>query len=112
MASSDFEGRLIIASNRLPVSVKCKGDGTYDFTPSSGGLVTGLSGLAKSGVQYLWYGWPGMEIPQNDIPQVTGELLGKHDTVPVLLDRETAEQYYDGFSSASRFCPSMHHSAD
>ena len=99
MAPLGFQGRLIIVSNRLPVSFKKMGDGNYHFCPSSGGLITGLSGLAKSGIEYLWYGWPGMEIAQKDIARVREELLHEHDAIPVLLDQDTAALYYDGFSS-------------
>jgi trehalose 6-phosphate synthase len=103
MISLDLKGRLIIVSNRLPVSIKRKENGQYDFSPSSGGLVAGLSGLAKSGIGFSWYGWPGSEVPEKDIPFVKEELLHKHNAVPVMLDQQTAERYYDGFSS-------MHHS--
>jgi len=41
-------GRLLVISNRLPLTIKCSNDGKYEFTMSSGGLVTGLSGLSKS----------------------------------------------------------------
>jgi trehalose 6-phosphate synthase len=99
MACLDFEGRLIIVSNRLPVTIRRRCNGRYDFTASSGGLVTGLSGLANSGVEYLWYGWPGSEIPKEDISEVQKDLLQKHKSIPVLLDRNTAQKYYDGFSS-------------
>ena len=86
MTSLDFEGRLIIVSNRLPVSIERMGDGQYDLSPSSGGLVAGLRGLVNGGVEFLWYGWPGIEVPQEDISHIREELLHKHNAVPVLLD--------------------------
>jgi len=104
MASPDSQGRLIIVSNRLPVSVNRNKNGTYDFTPSSGGLVSGLSGLSKGGVEYQWYGWPGLEVPQAEVSNVEQALLHKHGAVPVHLDQHTAEQYYDGFSSTDNIC--------
>lgn len=55
--------RLLIASNRLPLSVKPK-DGSYEAVPSSGGLVTALKGLSFS--DYLWLGWPGADINERD----------------------------------------------
>ncbi len=41
-------GRLLLLSNRLPITIKKGDDGDYSFSMSSGGLVTGLSGLRKT----------------------------------------------------------------
>jgi trehalose 6-phosphate synthase len=93
------KGRLIIVSNRLPVSIKDTGHGQYEMKPSSGGLVTGLRGLANNGVDFLWFGWPGLEIPKENVSKLKTSLSKKYNAVPVLLDRHTAELYYNGFSS-------------
>lgn len=50
---------LLVISNRLPVTIKRRENGEYDFTMSSGGLVSALSGLKKS-TTFTWFGWPGM----------------------------------------------------
>jgi trehalose 6-phosphate synthase/phosphatase len=50
--------RVVIVSNRLPVSVK-KVDGKLEFYPSAGGLATGLSSYANTGAN-RWIGWPGI----------------------------------------------------
>ncbi|KAI7159763.1 hypothetical protein KC352_g27066, partial [Hortaea werneckii] len=42
------KGRLLLISNRLPITIKRSEEGTYDFSMSSGGLVSGLSGLSKT----------------------------------------------------------------
>lgn len=99
MSAPARKGRLVIVSNRLPVSIKNKGQGQYKLEPSSGGLVTGLRGLANSGVDFLWFGWPGLEIPKENVSCLEKTLLGKHNAVPVLLDQHTSNLYYDGFSS-------------
>ena len=101
MSSQGHGGRLKIVSNRLPVSVSNGSDDQYSFNRSSGGLVAGLSGLAKGGPAYTWYGWPGIEIPKEHVEHVAGKLREEHNCVPVLLDQELAERYYDGFSSKS-----------
>jgi trehalose-6-phosphate synthase len=93
------KGRLIIVSNRLPVSIKDTGHGQYEMKPSSGGLVTGLRGLANSGVNFLWFGWPGLEIPKENVSRLKRTLSKDHKAVPVLLDQRTSELYYNGFSS-------------
>ena len=50
--------RLLIVSNRLPVSVQ-KRKKKYHFEPSVGGLVTGIKSLHKS-YHSIWIGWPGI----------------------------------------------------
>lgn len=54
--------RLLVVSNRLPVTVK-KDTATnqYEFKMSSGGLVAALSGLKKM-MSFTWIGWPGRAI--------------------------------------------------
>jgi trehalose 6-phosphate synthase len=92
------ESRLLLISNRLPITIKRSADGKYDFSMSSGGLVTGLSGLAKS-TTFQWYGWPGLEIPKDEIREVTGKLKDEFNAVPVFMDDELADRHYNGFSS-------------
>ena len=92
------EGRLLLVSNRLPITIKRSEDGKYDFSMSSGGLVSGLSGMSKT-TTFQWYGWPGMEIPEDEIPKLEKNLREKYDAVPVMLDDELADLHYNGFSS-------------
>jgi trehalose 6-phosphate synthase len=99
MPSATQIERLIIVSNRLPVSIEDKAHGEYELKPSCGGLVTGLKGLSNSGVEFLWFGWPGREIPKENVSPLSDTLLKEHNAIPVLLDQHTSELYYDGFSS-------------
>ena len=55
--SPSGHNRLLLVSNRLPITIKRTEDG-FDFSMSSGGLVSGLSGLSKY-TTFQWYGWPG-----------------------------------------------------
>lgn len=87
--------RLIIASNRLPLSVNPK-DGSYEAVPSSGGLVTALKGLSFS--NYLWLGWPGVDINERDRESVD-KALAKENASAVYLDESLAQSHYNGFSS-------------
>ncbi len=50
--------RLVIVSNRLPITVKTDDQGAVTLEQSPGGLATGLRGAHErwSGV---WIGWPG-----------------------------------------------------
>jgi hypothetical protein len=95
------EGRLLLVSNRLPITIKRSDEGKYDFSMSSGGLVSGLSGLSKS-TTFQWYGWPGLEIPENEIAGLKEQLKKEHNAVPVMLDDDLADRHYNGFSSKLR----------
>jgi len=94
------EGRLLLISNRLPITIKRSDEGEYSFSMSSGGLVTGLSGLSKT-TTFQWYGWPGMEVPENEIDTLKTQLKEEYNAVPVMLDDDLADKHYNGFSSTS-----------
>jgi trehalose 6-phosphate synthase len=74
--------RIIIVSNRLPLSVK-QNNGIYEATPSSGGLVSALRGLQAA--DYLWLGWPGIEVNGSDRENVDAS-LAKENAAAVWLD--------------------------
>ena len=93
-----LDSRLLLVSNRLPITIKRSDDGKYDFSMSSGGLVTGLSGLSKS-TTFQWYGWPGLEIPDDEVKDVTTRLKEEYNAVPVFIDDDLADRHYNGFSS-------------
>jgi trehalose-6-phosphate synthase len=60
------KGRLIMISNRLPLSrVVDERTGAVSYRMSSGGLVTALSGV-RDELNFLWIGWIGCEIPPED----------------------------------------------
>lgn len=108
-ASADGKGRLLLVSNRLPITIKRSEDGTYDFSMSSGGLVSGLSGLAKT-TKFQWYGWPGIQIPSNEIALVNGKLWKEYGAVPIFMDDELADRHYNGFSSKQGVRATFHKS--
>ncbi|MEL6923223.1 MAG: bifunctional alpha,alpha-trehalose-phosphate synthase (UDP-forming)/trehalose-phosphatase [Bacteroidota bacterium] len=89
--------RLIIVSNRLPVTVNKK-HGELFYYPSAGGLATGLNSLER-GLQRVWIGWPGREIPERKEQQLVKKDLAKSGLVPVFLSSEEIELYYEGFSN-------------
>jgi len=93
-------GRLLLVSNRLPITIKRTDDGSYNFKLSSGGLVTGLSGLAKS-TKFQWYGWPGLEVPDTEQETLVNRLQEEHGATPVFIDSDLADRHYNGFSSSS-----------
>jgi trehalose 6-phosphate synthase/phosphatase len=91
--------KLIIVSNRLPVSVK-KVDGELEFSSSIGGLATGLASVTTKG-KSLWIGWPGVvdeELTAEDKVAIIKELK-KHDCHPVFLPKKIVEDYYNYYSN-------------
>ena len=92
------ESRLLLVSNRLPITIKRSEDGGYDFSMSSGGLVSGLSGLSKS-TTFQWYGWPGLEVPENEAGPLKARLIEEYNAIPIFIDDELADRHYNGFSS-------------
>ncbi|KAI9049384.1 hypothetical protein LZ554_006418 [Drepanopeziza brunnea f. sp. 'monogermtubi'] len=95
----DVRGRLLLVSNRLPITIKRTDDGSYTFSMSSGGLVTGLSGLSKT-TTFQWYGWPGLEVPEAEAGPMVKRLKDEHGAVPVFIDDELADRHYNGFSNS------------
>ena len=91
--------RLILVSNRLPVTVNRSGDGQFQYQRSSGGLVTCMSGL-RPGQAASWYGWPGSVEPRHNC-RVRKDLMQDHHAVPVFLEQDLASKHYSGFSSMS-----------
>ncbi|AEH44473.1 alpha,alpha-trehalose-phosphate synthase (UDP-forming) [Thermodesulfatator indicus DSM 15286] len=91
-------GRMIIVSNRLPVTVT-KREGKFFFNPSAGGLATGLGSFYRE-TGGVWLGWPGISLEsarghEEDIITKLGELSCK----PVFLSKRLIEKYYYGFSN-------------
>ena len=85
----------VVVANRLPLDRVTAPDGSVDWRPSPGGLVTALEPVME-GNQGTWVGWPG----------VPDEKLGPFDAagmhlVPVTLTAEEVSDYYEGFSNAT-----------
>jgi trehalose 6-phosphate synthase/phosphatase len=88
--------RVLIVSNRLPVSVVREG-GQIQLQRSSGGLATGLQGVhARS--RGIWVGWPG---DGGDLDGPEGRALAEHWSAwrlaPVPLRAAEVEGFYEGF---------------
>ena len=98
MTSPERTPRLLMVSNKTTVIIKRSPEGSYSFTQGSGGLISGVSGLSKT-VPYTWYGWPGLEIPEAEAAALTSRLRDDFGSVPIFLDDELADRYYNGFAS-------------
>jgi len=89
-------GRLIIASNRLPVTLKKTGQGT-EVEVSSGGLVTALRCIVRRG-EGCWIGWPGTDRnPFVEEAFRTDVALDNWRMVPVFLSAQEEHDFYNGF---------------
>src|SRR5262249_15632489 len=101
-------GRLLLVSNRLPVTLS-REQGEVRVEPSSGGLATGLSKPHEASGG-LWVGWPGLSLRVPEAQAVEKELEALR-CVPVPLSRSDVQRYYDGFSNRVLW-PLFHYLAD
>src|SRR5215469_7474634 len=91
--------RLILVSNRLPVTVGLH-DGEVSVTRSAGGLATALRGPHER-TGGLWIGWPGDVSQANETQsRALTARLAELRCVPVSLSASEVTSYYDGFSNA------------
>ena len=89
--------KLIVVSNRLPVTIKKRGK-ALSIQPSTGGLATGLGSLPGAGHR-LWIGWPGLPGDHLSGPErddIAGKLLA-HDCRCLWLSQQDIDDYYHGF---------------
>lgn len=103
-------GRLLLVSNRLPVTVRVEAK-RVTVVPSSGGLANGLRGphVRSKG---LWIGWPGdvSRLSADQIKTLEQELEAM-GTLPIYLTPSEVSRYYDGFSNGVLW-PIFHYLSD
>jgi trehalose 6-phosphate synthase/phosphatase len=99
--------RLLIVSNRLPVTVVREG-GSLRFQESVGGLTSGLraymdnlksSRLQKSQYDCAWVGWPGVTIDESLRDSLRSKLSSEFQAHPVFLSEKSMDKFYHGFSN-------------
>jgi trehalose 6-phosphate synthase len=93
--------RLIIVSNRLPVSLTRDEGGAWNAKPGSGGLVTAMAPVLRNRGG-SWIGWAGTaEEDGIDLEGLLGQATGQsgYTLVPVQLTGEEVQRYYYGFSN-------------
>jgi trehalose 6-phosphate synthase/phosphatase len=90
--------RLLIVSNRLPVTIRVE-SGRPVVRRSVGGLATGLRGPHQESGG-LWIGWPGnVDASDDDAYGVIDRQLAELRTVPVSLDAREIALFYDHISN-------------
>lgn len=90
--------RIIVVSNRLPVSVQKNGS-SHELVPSAGGLVTALTPVLRE-TGGCWIGWTGTDYDravERTIRQTS--LPGGGRLIPVFLTEEERKQFYCGFAN-------------
>ncbi len=93
-------GRLLMVSNRLPVTVHRR-RGQLQFEPSTGGLATGLSSFYRS-YNALWIGWPGIDRKEGmAIKDDIQQKLLTENCYPVFLSQKEVDEYYGKFCSTT-----------
>ncbi len=96
--SSSASSRLVIVSNRLPLTVT-RQDGAVRVIKSAGGLATGLLGTHGRS-DGPWVGWPGALNELTDTERASvQQQFDEQRIVPVELTAEEVRRYYDGFSN-------------
>ncbi len=117
---------IIVASNRLPISVRLPGaaaarsagrrgtsrgalaaPASIELSRSSGGLAAALSGV--EGIR-AWVGWPGTDVPAEHQEEVTARLRDD-GFEPVFLPADLEQRYYTQTCN-SAIWPLFHYFAD
>lgn len=89
-------GRLIVLSNRLPVTVS-RSRGELKLEQSSGGLVAAMEPAMRQrgGV---WIGWPGAKVHPDERLDVEGS---PYSLRPIALTAAETRRFYHGFSNGA-----------
>ena len=100
--------RLLIVSNRLPVTVQKKKGQLY-FNQSVGGLATGLGSFYQS-FNSKWVGWGGItseKIGLEEKKKLETKLEKEFSSYPVFLSKREVELYYSDFCNKTLW-PLLH----
>ncbi|CRX39427.1 alpha,alpha-trehalose-phosphate synthase (UDP-forming) [Estrella lausannensis] len=92
--------RLVVVSNRLPITLR-RHKGRLVLSKASGGLITALQPLLKA-QKGVWVGWPGTtDYTEEEIAPLIQkfEMEAGYRLVPIMLTKEEVSGYYDGFSN-------------
>ncbi len=91
------EQRLVVVSNRLPLTLRGSAEG-WVGEPSAGGLVTALGPVIER-TGGLWFGWPGEGPDRADLGRQTALDRWERESgfVAVDLPRSLATRFYQGY---------------
>ena len=92
------DGRLLIVSNRLPITLATNGD-HVGVTRSSGGLATGLTHIQRR-YEATWIGWTGLsDTPCPSLRCDVDQRLRSGRMIPVHLTGREVAGFYQRFSN-------------
>jgi trehalose 6-phosphate synthase/phosphatase len=100
--------RLLIVSNRLPVTIQKKKGKLY-FNQSVGGLATGLGSFYQS-FNSKWVGWCGIPSERISLEEkkiIETKLEQEYSSYPVFLSKRDVELYYGEFCNKTLW-PLLH----
>ena len=109
-SGSTTSGRLLIVSNRLPMTMRVQG-GTVRVERSSGGLATGLRGVHEESGG-IWIGWPGLSVEQAGglWPEMQRQLAAS-GAAGIPLSRHELAGFYSRYSNGALW-PVLHDRVD
>jgi trehalose 6-phosphate synthase/phosphatase len=98
----EIQGRVIIASNRLPIVITQDETDNWQIEPGSGGLVTALAPVLKNRGG-IWIGWPGT-VDEDDVRDIKFLIRqaakdAGYQLKPVFLNKLERDKFYKGFSN-------------
>ncbi|MCW5977791.1 MAG: bifunctional alpha,alpha-trehalose-phosphate synthase (UDP-forming)/trehalose-phosphatase [Bryobacteraceae bacterium] len=95
----DSEQRLVVVSNRLPVTIRRSGE-EWRVQASSGGLVTAMDPILRRN-DGIWIGWPGDPSGGGDPSrqEAIDRAAGGRRFIVVDLPERVVELFYEGYSN-------------
>jgi len=93
----ESQQRLVVVSNRLPVTVRRHGDG-WKVHASAGGLVTAMKPILDR-TNGIWIGWPGDSsgIGDSRRQEAINHWAQREEYVIVDIPQKTADLFYEGY---------------
>jgi trehalose 6-phosphate synthase/phosphatase len=104
--------RLLLVSNRLPVTVEKK-KAIFNFKKSVGGLATGLRSFYQT-YDSSWIGWCGLPanaVNRQEKRNLERTLLEQYNSVSVFLSKKDIRLFYSGFCNKTIW-PLFHYFSD
>lgn len=101
--------RVLLVSNRLPITITDSVDGLV-VSQSAGGLATGLKGVHGSG-DSQWIGWPGPVYDERLASEDLAAQFRNLRVVPVHLNESDIAGYYEGIANSTLW-PLFHYQID